>query len=162
MVESGPKWENEVRGDEPMFMGEFQHSIDEKGRLTVPAKFRELLGASFVVTRGLDQCLFVYPMDEWAVMEKKLKALPLMKADARAFTRFFFSGATECELDKQGRVNLPGKLCEYAKLTKECVVLGVSTRVEIWSKHTWEQYFSQSEEAFNDIAEKLVDFNFEL
>ncbi|MEC0181470.1 division/cell wall cluster transcriptional repressor MraZ [Paenibacillus peoriae] len=145
-----------------MFMGEFQHSIDEKGRLTVPAKFRELLGASFVVTRGLDQCLFVYPMDEWAVMEKKLKALPLMKADARAFTRFFFSGATECELDKQGRVNLPGKLCEYAKLTKECVVLGVSTRVEIWSKHTWEQYFSQSEEAFNDIAEKLVDFNFEL
>lgn len=146
----------------PMFMGEFQHSIDDKGRLTVPAKFRELLGASFVVTRGLDQCLFVYPMGEWAVMEKKLKALPLMKADARAFTRFFFSGATECELDKQGRVNLPGNLCEYAKLTKECVVLGVSTRVEIWSKHTWEQYFNQSEEAFNDIAEKLVDFNFEL
>ncbi|WP_063566993.1 division/cell wall cluster transcriptional repressor MraZ [Paenibacillus sp. O199] len=145
-----------------MFMGEFQHSIDDKGRVIIPAKFRESLGPSFVVTRGLDQCLFVYPMEEWGVMEQKLKALPLMKSDARAFTRFFFSGATECELDKQGRVNLPGSLREYAKLDKDCVVLGVSNRVEIWSKGIWESYFNQSEEAFNDIAEKLVDFNFDL
>lgn len=145
-----------------MFMGEFQHSIDDKGRVIIPAKFRESLGPSFVVTRGLDQCLFVYPMGEWGVMEQKLKALPLMKSDARAFTRFFFSGATECELDKQGRVNLPGNLREYAKLDKDCVVLGVSNRVEIWSKGIWESYFNQSEEAFNDIAEKLVDFNFDL
>ncbi|MGF6352655.1 MraZ protein [Paenibacillus sp. 4624] len=145
-----------------MFMGEFQHSIDDKGRVIIPAKFRESLGSTFVVTRGLDQCLFVYPMEEWGVMEQKLKALPLMKSDARAFTRFFFSGATECELDKQGRVNLPGNLREYAKLDKDCVVLGVSTRVEIWSKGIWESYFNQSEEAFNDIAEKLVDFNFDL
>lgn len=144
-----------------MFMGEFQHSIDDKGRVIIPAKFRESLGPSFVVTRGLDQCLFVYPMEEWGVMEQKLKALPLMKSDARAFTRFF-SGATECELDKQGRVNLPGNLREYAKLDKDCVVLGVSNRVEIWSKGIWESYFNQSEEAFNDIAEKLVDFNFDL
>ncbi|MNW29414.1 cell division protein MraZ [compost metagenome] len=145
-----------------MFMGEFQHSIDEKGRIIIPAKFRDLLGTSFVVTRGLDQCLFVYPMEEWGVMEQKLKALPLMKSDARAFTRFFFSGATECEWDKQGRVNLPGNLRQYAKLEKDCVVLGVSNRVEIWSKDTWEQYFEQSEDSFNEIAEKLVDFNFDL
>lgn len=162
MVESGAKWGKEVRGDGSMFMGEFQHSIDDKGRIIIPAKFRDLLGASFVVTRGLDQCLFVYPMEEWAVLEQKLKALPLMKSDARAFTRFFFSGATECEWDKQGRVNLPGNLRQYAKLEKDCVVLGVSNRVEIWSRDTWEQYFQQSEDTFNDIAEKLVDFNFDL
>ncbi|TYA13702.1 division/cell wall cluster transcriptional repressor MraZ [Paenibacillus faecis] len=143
-----------------MFMGEFQHSIDEKGRMIIPAKFRDLLGTSFVVTRGLDQCLFVYPLQEWEVLEQKLKALPLMKSDARAFTRFFFSGATECEWDKQGRVNLPANLRQYAKLEKDCVVLGVSNRVEIWSKDTWEQYFQQSEDTFNEIAEKLVDFDF--
>jgi MraZ protein len=140
-------------------MGEHQHSIDDKGRLTIPAKFREALGDTFIVTRGLDNCLFIYPMSEWSVLEQKLKALPLMKSDARAFTRFFFSGATECELDKQGRVNLPKHLCEYAKLDKECMVLGVSSRVEIWSKETWAGYYEQSEQAFNEIAEKLVDFD---
>ncbi|CAH0119565.1 Transcriptional regulator MraZ [Paenibacillus sp. CECT 9249] len=145
-----------------MFMGEYQHSIDDKGRMIVPAKFREPLGSSFVLTRGLDQCLFVYPKEEWALLEQKLKALPLMKSDARAFTRFFFSGATECEWDKQGRVNIPANLRQYAKLDKECVVIGVSNRVEIWSKDIWENYFEQSEEAFNEIAEKLVDFNFDL
>lgn len=143
-------------------MGEFQHNIDDKGRMIIPAKFRELLGTSFVVTRGLDKCLFVYPLPEWEALEQKLKALPLMKSDARAFTRFFFSGATECEWDKQGRVNLPSTLRDYAKLEKECVVLGVSNRVEIWSRDTWEQYFQQSEDTFNEIAEKLVDFNFDL
>lgn len=145
-----------------VFMGEFQHTVDEKGRMIVPAKFREALGTSFIVTRGLDQCLFVYPMQEWAVLEQKLKSLPLMKSDARAFTRFFFSGATECELDKQGRVNLPKNLIEHAKLDKDCVVIGVSNRVEIWSKSIWENYFQESEESFNEIAEKLVDFNFDL
>jgi len=145
-----------------MFMGEFQHSIDEKGRIIIPAKFRDLLGTSFVVTRGLDQCLFVYPVTEWEQLEQKLKTLPLMKSDARAFTRFFFSGATECEWDKQGRVNIPSNLRQYAKLEKECVVLGVSNRVEIWSRSTWEQYFEQSEESFNEIAEKLVDFDIDL
>ncbi|WP_159883932.1 division/cell wall cluster transcriptional repressor MraZ [Paenibacillus puerhi] len=144
-----------------MFMGEYQHTIDEKGRMIIPAKFREALGASFIATRGLDQCLFVYPMQEWSVLEQKLKALPLMKSDARAFTRFFFSGATECELDKQGRVNLPNMLVDHAKLEKDCVVIGVSNRVEIWSKAIWESYFQQSEESFAEIAEKLVDFNFD-
>jgi len=145
-----------------MFMGEYQHSVDDKGRLIIPAKFREALGPDFIITRGLDNCLFVYPRSEWTVLEQKLKALPLMKSDARAFTRFFFSGATECELDKQGRVNIPNTLREYAKLDKDCVVLGVSNRVEIWCKEVWEGYFQQSEQSFNEIAEKLVDFNFDL
>lgn len=145
-----------------MFMGEYQHSIDDKGRIIIPAKFRDMLGASFVATRGLDSCLFVYPMEEWGIMEQKLKTLSLMKSDARAFSRFFFSGATECVWDKQGRVNLPANLRQYAKLDKDCVILGVSNRVEIWNKELWEQYFEQSEESFNEIAEKLVDFNFDL
>lgn len=145
-----------------MFMGEYQHSLDEKGRMIIPAKFRDSLGQSFVVTRGLDQCLFVYPKDEWSIMEQKLKSLPLMKSDARAFTRFFFSGATECDLDKQGRVNIPNNLRDHAKLDKDAVVIGVSNRVEIWSKELWEGYAQQSEESFNEIAEKLVDFDFDL
>lgn len=143
-----------------MFMGEYQHTIDEKGRLTIPSKFREALSPAFVITRGLDQCLFVYPMDEWKVLEQKLKALPMMKAEARAFSRLFFSGATECELDKQGRVNIPSSLTEHAKLLKDCVVLGVSNKVEIWSKEVWTSYFQASEESFNEIAETLIDFNF--
>lgn len=142
-----------------MFMGEYRHTIDEKGRIIIPAKFRGALGKAFVVTRGLDHCLFVYPASEWSHLEQKLKALPFTRADARAFTRFFFSGATEAELDKQGRVHLPGNLRQFAKLTKECVILGVSSRVEIWSKEIWENYFAQSEESFNDIAEKIVDFD---
>lgn len=162
----GVKWGkvgNRVQGvGKDMFMGEFQHTIDDKGRIIIPAKFRELLGSSFVATRGLDSCLFVYPMEEWGIMEQKLKSLSLMKSDARAFSRFFFSGATECVWDKQGRVNLPGNLRQYAKLDKDCVILGVSNRVEIWNKELWEQYFEQSEESFNEIAEKLVDFNFDL
>ncbi|EPY08822.1 cell division protein MraZ [Paenibacillus alvei TS-15] len=143
-----------------MFMGEYQHSIDDKGRLIIPAKLRDSLGTTFILTRGLDQCLFVYPMNEWEALEQKLKALPLMKADARAFTRFFFSGASECEWDKQGRVTIPSHLRSYAHLEKECMVIGVQNRVEIWSKDAWEQYVEQSESAFNEIAETLVDFNF--
>ena len=142
-----------------MFMGEYQHTVDSKGRLIVPAKFRELLGDVFVVTRGLDNCLFGYPMDEWRKMEEKLKALPVTKRDARAFTRFFFSGATEVELDKQGRVNIPPMLRSYANLEKDCVVLGVSNRFEIWSQDAWKTYFTESEDSFNDIAEELIDFD---
>jgi MraZ protein len=145
-----------------MFMGEYQHSIDDKGRLIIPAKFRDALGQTFVVTRGLDNCLFVYPQQEWSVMEQKLKALPLMKSDARAFTRFFLAGATECELDKQGRVNIPANLREHAGLDKDCVIIGVSSRMEIWSKENWESYSKLSEQSFNEIAEKLVDFNLDL
>ncbi|NDI33675.1 division/cell wall cluster transcriptional repressor MraZ [Chengkuizengella sediminis] len=145
-----------------MFMGEYQHNIDEKGRVIVPSKFRDALGSTFIMTRGLDQCLFIYPSEEWGVLEKKLKALPLMKSDARAFTRFFFSGATECELDKQGRVNIPNNLKSHAKLEKESIFIGVSNRIEIWNKEVWEGYFQQSESSFNEIAEKLVDLDFDM
>lgn len=141
-------------------MGEYQHSIDDKGRLIVPAKFREDLGAGFVVTRGLDNCLFVYPRSEWETLEAKLKSLPLTSSDARAFVRFFFSGASECELDKQGRILLPGSLRDYAKLLRECVVIGVSNRVEIWAKEIWESYSTDAADSFAAIAEKLTDLNF--
>lgn len=142
-----------------MFMGEYHHNIDSKGRLIVPAKFRENLGEAFVLTRGLDQCLFGYPLSEWKLIEEKLKGLPLTKRDARAFTRFFFSGATECEIDKQGRINISSPLMQYAKLDKECVVLGVSNRIEIWSKDLWVDYFTESEESFGEIAENLIGFD---
>ncbi|MHC0037268.1 division/cell wall cluster transcriptional repressor MraZ [Pseudoneobacillus sp. C159] len=142
-----------------MFMGEHHHNIDSKGRLIVPAKFRDSLGEYFVLTRGLDQCLFGYPISEWNEIEQKLKALPLTKKDARAFTRFFFSGATESEIDKQGRINIPTPLLQYAKLEKECVILGVSNRIEIWSKEIWEDYFNESSESFAEIAENMIGFD---
>ncbi|WP_369380769.1 division/cell wall cluster transcriptional repressor MraZ [Lysinibacillus fusiformis] len=143
-----------------MFMGEYQHSVDAKGRLIVPAKFREALGEAFVVTRGLDNCLFGYPMNEWRKLEEKLKDLPMTKKDTRAFARFFFSGATEVEIDKQGRINIPATLMQHAHLVKECVVLGVSNRIEIWAKDPWETYFSESEQSFNEIAENMIGFDF--
>lgn len=141
-------------------MGEYQHSVDTKGRLIVPSKFREQLGNTFVITRGLDNCLFGYPMDEWRKLEEKLKELPMTKKDARAFARFFFSGATEVEIDKQGRINIPSTLSTYAKLEKECVVVGVSSKIEIWAKDAWEAYFNDAEESFNEIAENLIGFDF--
>lgn len=143
-----------------MFMGEFQHTIDVKGRLIVPHKFRETLGEKFIATRGLDNCLFVYSAEEWHQLELKLKSLPMTSKDARAFVRFFFSGATECELDKQGRILLPANLREYAKLEKDVVVLGAINRVEIWSREEWQKYSDNTEAACEEIAEKM--FNFDL
>lgn len=143
-----------------MFMGEYRHNVDTKGRLIIPAKFREGLGDTFVLTRGLDRCLFGYPMNEWRLIEEKIKALPVTKKDARAFARFFFSGATECEIDKQGRINIPRSLLEYGKIEKETVIVGVSNRIEIWSETIWDEYFAASEESFNEIAENLIDFDF--
>lgn len=147
-------------GVKSMFMGEYQHTVDTKGRLIVPSKFREHLGDGFVLTRGLDNCLFGYPLEEWQRLEEKLKALPVTKKDARAFARFFFSGATEVELDKQGRINIPSSLLTYAKVEKECVVVGVSSRIEIWSKPLWDAYYTESEQSFNEIAENIIDFDF--
>ncbi|ADG83014.1 MraZ protein [Thermincola ferriacetica] len=142
-----------------MFMGEFQHTIDAKGRVIIPAKFREGLGDKFIATKGLDNCLFLYPMEEWRLLEQKMKSLPFTRADARAFVRFFFSGATECEVDKQGRILLPANLRSHARLDKEVVVIGVSTRVEIWSREEWEKYSRQSESTYEELAEKIVDFD---
>nr|WP_241080200.1 division/cell wall cluster transcriptional repressor MraZ [Natranaerofaba carboxydovora] len=140
-------------------MGEYNHTIDNKGRIIVPAKFRKDLGESFVLTRGLDSCIFIYPQSEWKQLEQKLKALPLTKGDARAFSRFFLSGATECALDNQGRIQIPENLRFHADLKKEVVVIGVSSRVEIWSKENWKDYQSEAEESFENIAEEIVDFD---
>lgn len=161
MEHSGGMWYYEFTkvGGVYMFMGEFLHSIDTKGRIIVPSKFREELGTSFVLTRGLDKCLFAYPKQEWEILEGKLKKLPLTKKDARAFTRFFFSGAVECEVDKQGRINIPANLRTYANLEKDCNVIGVSNRVELWASDHWNTYVEESEESFAEIAENLMDFD---
>lgn len=141
-----------------MFMGEFRHNIDTKGRMIVPSKLREELGEQFVLTRGLDGCLFGYPMNEWANLETKLNDMPLAKKDARTFVRFFYSAATECELDKQGRINIPSALRNYATLTKECVVIGVANRIEIWDEARWQEFSEVAAENFDEIAENMIDF----
>lgn len=140
-----------------MFMGEFNHALDSKGRLIIPARFREGLGDTFIATKGLDHCLFLYPMSEWETIEKKLKALPFTKADTRAFVRLFFSGASECEVDKQGRILLTAKLREFARINRDVVIIGVSTRVEVWAKEEWKRFSQEAEETYESVAESIVD-----
>lgn len=140
-----------------MFIGEYSHSIDKKSRIIIPAKFRSDLGNTFILTKGLDNCLFIYPEDEWVILENKLKSLPLTRKDARAFVRFFFSGATECELDKQGRILIPNSLKKHAKLDKEATIIGVSNRVEIWSRDEWEDYNNDDDLSYENIAEKMSE-----
>lgn len=140
-----------------MFMSEYQHNIDAKGRLFIPARFREGLGDSFIITKGLDGCLFVYTREEWDALEQKLKSLPFTKGDARAFVRIFFSGAAICEVDKQGRILIPGNLREYAGLEKDAVIIGVSTRAEIWSKARWDEYNARAAASYEENAEKIFD-----
>ncbi len=135
-----------------MLLGEYNHNIDQKGRVSIPSKFREDLGSTFIVTKGLDNCLFAYSKQEWEKFETKLKELPLTNANARNFIRFFFAGATECEVDKQGRINIPQTLRDYASLTKETYIIGVATRVEIWDKEKWEKYTSTDNMDVNEIA----------
>jgi len=138
-------------------MGEYIHTLDTKGRLILPAKFRDELGQRFIATKGLDDCLFVYAKDEWAILEEKLKRLPLGKPEARAFVRFFFSGAAEVECDKQGRVLIPNNLREHAKLDKDVIVIGVSNRIEIWDKELWAVYNEQIAPTVAQVAENLID-----
>ena len=138
-----------------MFMGEYNHSIDTKGRLIIPSRFREELGDEFVVTKGLDGCLFVFPNSEWQAFEEKLKTLPLTNKSARQFARFFVAGATPCELDKQGRILLPQTLREFAGLEKDVVLTGMLNRVEIWSKAQW--LTNNSYDNMDDIAEQMTD-----
>lgn len=140
-----------------MFIGEYNHTIDAKGRLIVPSKFREALGEEFVVTKGLDGCLFVYPMEEWTVFTDKLKELPLTKKDARQFSRFFLAGAASCEVDKQGRILIPAVLREFAGLEKDAVLVGVSSRIEIWSRSNWEKISDVDIEDMDNIAEHMED-----
>ncbi|MFK5705124.1 division/cell wall cluster transcriptional repressor MraZ [Ligilactobacillus sp. LYQ139] len=143
-----------------MFMGEYRHTVDSKGRLIIPAKFRDILGPQFVITRGMDGCLFGYPLTEWNNLEEKLRQLPLTKKNARAFVRFFYSAATECEFDKQGRINIPKTLRTHAALNKKCVVVGVSNRFEIWSEERWSEFSDNVEENFDEIAEDMMDIDF--
>ena len=131
-----------------MFMGEYNHTIDAKGRLIVPSKFREILGDAFVVTKGLDGCLFVYDNEEWKLFEEKLRALPITNKEARQFVRFFLAGATEAEVDKQGRILIPNVLREFAELIKDVVLVGVGSRIEIWGKERFE-----NETVFEDMDE---------
>lgn len=142
-----------------MFMGEFQHTIDTKGRLFMPARFREDLGDRFVLTKGLDGCLFVYPLKEWSALEQKIRSLPVTMKDARAFSRFLFAGATECEVDKQGRILVPANLREYAGLDKETMIIGVSSRVEVWSASRWQEYNETAAGSLEEIAEKIGGFD---
>ncbi|SFC81436.1 division/cell wall cluster transcriptional repressor MraZ [Butyrivibrio sp. YAB3001] len=138
------------------FKGEYSHSIDAKGRLIIPAKFRELLGEQFVVTKGFDGCLFVFSNDEWEVFEGKIQKLPMDNPGARALSRFFISGACDAEVDKQGRINIPTNLLEYAKIEKEAVIAGVGNRAEIWSKEEWEKACSFDD--INEIAAKMSEY----
>lgn len=137
-----------------MFIGEYQHTIDLKNRIFIPSKFRDELGERFIITKGLDNCLYAYTMEEWVNLEQKLKSLPLSNKEARAFARFIFSGASECEPDKQGRVILPQNLTEYANIKKDIVIIGVSTRFEIWSKENWDGY-NNSNIDLEEIADKM-------
>ena len=122
-----------------MLIGEYEHSLDAKGRLIMPAKLREDIGEKFIVTKGLDGCLFAFSQKEWEVFEQKLRALPVSNKNARDFSRFFFAGAIECEIDKQGRFLISSNLREFAKLDKDVVIIGMNSRLEIWSKEKWQQ-----------------------
>ncbi len=139
-----------------MFIGEYEHSVDAKGRVIMPAKLREDIGEKFIVTKGLDGCLFAYSQTEWLNFEEKLKTLPLTNKNARDFVRFFLSGAVECEIDKQGRFLLPNNLRIYATLEKEINIIGVGTRIEIWNKEAWKHYSSSENISADEIAENMT------
>ena len=145
-----------------MFMGEYNHTIDAKGRLIVPAKFREILGDNFIVTKGLDGCLFVCPNDEWTRFEEKLKSLPLTNKNARQFTRFFLAGAAACEVDKQGRILLPQVLREFASLEKDVVLVGVASRIEIWSRERWDESMNTYDGDMDEVAENMESLGFSI
>ena len=138
-----------------MFRGEYKHTIDAKGRLIIPSKFRELLGEKFILTKGLDGCLYIYPMDEWEAFEEKLRALPLTNKNARTFSRFFVAGATDCELDKQGRILVPQTLREFADLDKDVVLTGNLSRIEVWSKEKWSENCNYDD--MDDVAASMQD-----
>ena len=139
-----------------MLIGEYEHSLDVKGRLILPAKIREDMGDKFIVTKGLDGCLFGFSQNEWTNFEEKLKTLPLTNKNARDFVRFFLSGATECEIDKQGRFLIAGNLREYANWEKDAIIIGVGTRIEIWNREKWKSYNSDENSGADEIAENMT------
>ena len=149
MVKSGGKRERNLT----MLIGEYEHSLDSKGRLIMPSKLREDLGEKFIVTKGLDGCLFAFSKNEWTNFEQKLRTLPISNKDARNFSRFFFAGAIECEIDKQGRFLITSNLREFAGLEKDVIIVGMDSRLEIWSKEKWQQ--EDSIISADEIAEKM-------
>jgi MraZ protein len=144
-----------------MFMGEFQHSIDDRARFIVPAKFREELGEKFIVTKGLEKCLFIYPLNEWDKVVERLNGLSSTRADIRKFSRMFFSGAIEAEADKQSRVVLPANLRTFSGIEKDIIFIGVSSRIEIWDKAAWQEYSDRAADDYEAIAE-AIDTNIPL
>ena len=155
MEESGinnPLYEKEVK---QLLIGEYEHTIDTKGRIIMPSKLKDDIGEKFVITQGLDGCLFVYSQSEWKNFEDKLRTFPLTNKDARALKRFFLARATECEIDKQGRFLISSNLREFAKLTKEVVIIGVLDKIEIWSKDRWLEYSNKENLEADEIAERM-------
>ncbi len=152
MVTSGVMWVIN------MFMGEFKHTLDAKGRLTLPSKIREKYEETVVVTKGFDGCLSVYTHDEWQKMYEKLQSIPNTKKDARTFVRLLTAKAAECEIDKSGRINLPRPLIDEGRLTKDCIVVGAGNHVEIWDAIAWHTYCEEQDSKFEEISENLTDF----
>jgi MraZ protein len=144
-------------GSPPQFSGEYEHTLDEKGRLIIPAKFRAGLAQGSFITRGMDGCLFIFPPNAWKDLSEKVGNLPINEAHARLFSRMIFSG-TECKLDRQGRILLPPSLREHAEIENEVVVIGVNSRLEIWSKKRWQEQTTRMEEESSSIGEQLTNF----
>ena len=140
-----------------MLMGEYHHNIDDKSRLIIPSKFRNELGDKVVITRGLDKCISAYSYDEWQKLVAKLQKLSFTKKDARVFSRIFLSGAVECEFDKQGRINITSPLSDYANINKECVIIGVNERIEIWSIENYNEYLEANIDNYSELSEDLFD-----
>ena len=138
-----------------MLMGEYHHNVDEKSRLIIPSKFRSELGEKVIITRGLDKCIALYSYSEWQHLVQKLKELSFTKKDARVFSRIFLSGAVECEFDKQGRINITSPLSDYANINKECVIIGVNERIEIWSIENYNDYLNNNIDAYSEISDDL-------
>ena len=145
-----------------MFKGEYNHTIDTKGRVIIPAKFRDKLGEAFVITKGLDGCLYGYANEDWQVFEDKLSSLSITNKDSRQFTRFFLAGAADCEGDKQGRILIPSVLREFAGLEKDVVLVGVSRRIEIWNKEKWSEITAQYDDNMDEIAANLDGLGFSI
>jgi len=143
-----------------MFIGEYNHAIDEKGRISLPVKFRSNLALGCVVTRGLDGCLWIYPKDSWEELAQKIAEMPITQKNARSFARFILSGAVECEIDKAGRINLPKFLLEYGDIKQKAVLTGVFNRIEVWADDKWSGFKAQMEENSEEIAENLSEIGF--
>jgi MraZ protein len=160
VVKSGKRWYGTGNpGVEIMFRGRYEHAIDEKGRISIPAKFREILNKKYddrLVITNYDKCLVAFPYNEWAILEEKTKALPLLKKEAKTFLRFFYSSGTDCSIDKQGRLLIPQTLRDYASLQKDVVLVGEGTKIEIWDKGQWEEEFRKSQESFDQISDTLT------